>query len=122
MPMSESLKVTVVIPAFNEQTTLRELLPQVKSLPGVAEILVINDGSTDATRDVSEQAGARVLSHPLCRGNGAAVKTGLRHASQNWVLIVDADGQHALEEVKTLLAAPDAYDLVIGARPFRWTR
>jgi glycosyltransferase involved in cell wall biosynthesis len=88
----------------------------------VSEVLVINDGSTDDTMAVAQQAGARVVSHPVRRGNGAAVKTGLRQATHSVLLIMDGDGQHTIEDLKILLAAPSDFDLVIGARPFRWIR
>jgi glycosyltransferase involved in cell wall biosynthesis len=118
----DALKVSIIIPAYNEAATLRGFLPTLKALPQIAEILVIDDASTDDTARVAESAGARVISHPFQRGNGAAVKTGLRHAQQDTVLIMDADGQHAAEEAASLLAAPAAYDLVVGARPFQWLR
>jgi glycosyltransferase involved in cell wall biosynthesis len=120
--MSEIPKVTVIIPAHNEAATLQDLLPKLKSHPNVSEVLVINDGSTDNTWDVAEKAGARVITHLVRRGNGAAVKTGLRQASQSLILVMDADGQHSIEDLTPLLNASSDYDLVVGARPFRWSR
>lgn len=80
------------------------------------EVLVVDDGSTDATGDAARAAGARVIRHPYNKGNGAAVKTGIRHAAGEFILILDADGQHPPEEASRLVSRLGAYDLVIGAR------
>jgi glycosyltransferase involved in cell wall biosynthesis len=116
--MSEPLttRTSIVIPAFNEAASLRSL---VETLLGAAtwhEVMVIDDGSTDATADVALAAGARVIRHPYNKGNGAAVKTGVREATGRFILIVDADGQHRPTDATRLVSHLDAYDLVIGAR------
>lgn len=106
----------MLIPAFNEAQAVARV---VRALLGHApwlEILVIDDGSTDDTRNEAEQAGARVLRHPYNKGNGAAVKTGLRAALGTYVLIVDADGQHQPEDASRLVNQLERYDLVVGAR------
>jgi glycosyltransferase involved in cell wall biosynthesis len=107
---------TIVIPAFNEATAVG---PVVTALRGAAtwhEILVIDDGSDDATATAAAQAGARVIRHPYNKGNGAAVKTGIRHATGHYVLIVDADGQHQPGDAVRLVSHLDEYELVVGAR------
>ena len=81
-----------------------------------AEMLVVDDGSTDDTADEARAAGARVLRHPYNKGNGAAVKTGIRAAHGAVVLMMDADGQHQPEDAERLLALIGEYDLVVGAR------
>lgn len=113
---------SVVIPAFNEERTLPEVLRSLSSVGGLKEILVVDDGSTDRTAAVAKEAGARVESHRYRRGNGAAVKTGLLKATSDWVVIMDADGQHTLEDLQRLIDQPWDILLVIGARPFHWTR
>ncbi len=80
------------------------------------EVIVVDDGSSDGTADAARAAGAQVLRHPYTKGNGAAVKTGIRHATGDFVLIIDADGQHAPEETGRIVARLGEYDLVIGAR------
>lgn len=80
------------------------------------EVLVIDDGSGDGTSDEARAAGARVIRHPYNKGNGAAVKTGIRHATGEFVLIVDADGQHPPDEARRIVSRLGEYDLVVGAR------
>ena len=93
-----------------------------------AEVLVIDDGSTDESAKVAREAGAYVWSHPYNIGNGAAIKTGIRLASGNKIVLMDGDGQHDPEDIPRLLEAAEKYDMVVGARdagghanPFRFT-
>lgn len=80
------------------------------------EILVVDDGSTDATATAAEEAGARVVRHPYNKGNGAAVKTGIRTATGEYILVIDGDGQHRPEDARRLVEQLGDYDLVVGAR------
>ena len=80
------------------------------------EIIVIDDGSADATAVAAAEAGAQVVKHPYNKGNGAAVKTGVRRASGEYVLIIDADGQHSAADALRLVGALGEYDLVVGSR------
>jgi glycosyltransferase involved in cell wall biosynthesis len=80
------------------------------------EVIVVDDGSRDRTAEAARAAGAQVVRHPYPKGNGAAVKTGVRHATGDFILIIDADGQHAPEEAGRIVARLGEYDLVIGAR------
>lgn len=109
--------VSVILPAYNEGEVIASV---VQSLLAVAEpeweIIVVDDGSTDDTADRAQADGVRVLRHPYNKGNGAAVKTGLRAASGEVVCLMDADGQHDPAQIAALLEALDTYDLVIGAR------
>jgi glycosyltransferase involved in cell wall biosynthesis len=110
-------EVSVILPAKDEQRTVGALVQQLRTeLPG-AEILVVDDGSTDATGRDAQAAGATVVRHPVSRGNGAAVKTGARHATRPVLVFMDADGQHAVGQIATLVAKLDeGFDMVIGAR------
>ena len=119
--MSKTLSLSVILPAKNEAHNLQALLPRVQAmLTGVnrdAEIIVVDDGSTDGTRQVCEAHGVRVISHPYSSGNGAAVKTGARAALGEVLAFMDADGQHDPELIPRLLDKLDeGYDMVVGAR------
>ncbi|MEO8288849.1 MAG: glycosyltransferase family 2 protein [Chloroflexota bacterium] len=115
-PYVDGYTLTVVIPAYNEGDAIHKVIGKVRELRPDAEILVVDDGSKDNTTAVAEQAGARVIRHPYNKGNGAAVKTGIRHARGEVVLLLDADGQHPPEDINRVLAGIGEYDLVVGAR------
>jgi len=113
------MKLIIQIPCFNEADQLPQTLADLpREVEGfeIVEWLVIDDGSTDETATRAAAAGARVVHHPYNKGNGAAVKSGIRRATGTFVLIVDADGQHPAADATRLVADLDAYDLVVGAR------
>ena len=107
---------SIVIPAFNEAPSIASLVAGLRGVAAWHEILVIDDGSSDDTGALAVAAGAHVVRHPYNKGNGAAAKTGIRHATGAFILMVDADGQHQPEDATRLVAHLDAYDLVVGAR------
>jgi len=109
-------RVSIVIPACNEAGAIAGVVRDLAAAAAWREILVIDDGSTDATRREAEGAGARVIRHPYNKGNGAAVKSGIRAASGEFILILDGDGQHQPADALRLAARLDEYDLVVGAR------
>lgn len=108
--------VSVVIPAMNEEQSIGRVVQAVRAQCPAAEVIVVDDASRDATADVAEAAGARVIRRPYNIGNGAGVKTGVRAATGEVVVIVDADGQMDPADIPRLLAYIGTYDLVIGAR------
>jgi glycosyltransferase involved in cell wall biosynthesis len=112
-------QTSIVIPAFNEAASIGPLIAALSGSASWHEVLVIDDGSTDATGDHAAAAGARVIRHPYNKGNGAAVKTGIRQAMGRFILIVDADGQHRPADAARLVSHLDTYDLVVGARSGR---
>ncbi len=115
--MSEvAAQTSVIVPAFNEAQAVSRLITALAATARWHEILVVDDGSTDGTGGLAAKAGATVLRHPYNKGNGAAVKTGLRHAAGTYILIVDADGQHRTEDALRLVGELSAYELVVGAR------
>ena len=88
------MRISVVLPAKNEAEGLRRTLPGLKALLPDAEIIVVNDGSTDDTVAVAAEFGVRILTSPYPMGNGAAIKRGARAASGEILVFMDADGQH----------------------------
>ncbi|MBI4514196.1 MAG: glycosyltransferase family 2 protein [Deltaproteobacteria bacterium] len=109
--------LSIIIPAFNEASALAAVLRAIaaQALPA-HEIIVIDDGSTDDTAAVAAAQGARVIRHPYNIGNGAAVKSGLRAARGEVVLLMDGDGQHPPAAIAALLAHLSDYHMVVGAR------
>ncbi|MEH6609473.1 MAG: glycosyltransferase family 2 protein [Halioglobus sp.] len=113
-------RFSLIIPARNEEVGLAELLPKLQARFSAAEIIVVNDGSTDQSKAVCEKSGIKVISHPYPKGNGAAIKTGARAATGDYIVFMDGDGQHDPAEIEKLLAkAEEGYDLVVGARSGR---
>ncbi len=109
--------ISVVLPAKNEAQNIAVVLRRLKHLLPDAEIIVVNDGSTDNTAKLAAKAGAKVISHPYSQGNGASIKTGARNAGGDILVFMDADGQHDPEDIPALLAKLDAgYDMAVGAR------
>jgi glycosyltransferase involved in cell wall biosynthesis len=108
--------VSIVIPAMNEADAIGSVVTRLRDAAPWHEIIVVDDGSGDATGREAQAAGARVVRHPYNKGNGAAVKTGIRCATGEFILIVDADGQHHPEDARRLVERLGEYDLVIGAR------
>ena len=114
--MASPSSVSVIIPAFNEAGAITDVVDAIKGVGAWHEVIVVDDGSTDATSTLARGAGAVVVKHPYNKGNGAAVKSGIRRATGEYVLIVDGDGQHQAADAVTLVQRLGEYDLVIGAR------
>jgi glycosyltransferase involved in cell wall biosynthesis len=114
--MADPGQVSIVIPACNEAQAIGDVVRELTGLGRWREILVVDDGSTDGTAAVAASAGAQVIRHPYKKGNGAAVKTGIRTAGGDYVLIIDGDGQHPPADAIRLANRLGEYDLVVGAR------
>lgn len=111
------MKLSLIMPARNEAAALGPLLEEIRLLLPETEMIVVDDGSTDGTPAIAAGCGARVISHPYPKGNGAAVKTGARAATGDILVFMDADGQHRPEDIPRLLAKlEEGYDMVVGAR------
>lgn len=115
--MASHCEISIVVPVFNEADKIAELLAQIQAL-GLAhsEIIVVDDGSTDASAEIALRAGANVIRHPYNIGNGAAVKNGMRAARGRLLVLMDGDGQHRPEDIPKLLAEAANYHMVVGAR------
>jgi glycosyltransferase involved in cell wall biosynthesis len=114
--MSAAAETSVIVPAFNEGLAIRQVVSGLQSAAPWREIIVVDDGSADDTAAQATAAGAHVIRHPYNKGNGAAVKTGLRQSTGAFVLILDADGQHPPGDAVRLVNQLGDYDLVVGAR------
>lgn len=114
--MADSASTTVVIPAYNEGHSIAAVVGDLLALGPWCEIIVVDDGSIDDTATAARDAGARVIRHPYNKGNGAAVKSGVRAAAGTHLLIIDGDGQHRPEDAARLVSRLGEYDLVVGAR------
>lgn len=121
--LNHLMQLSIVLPAKNEAAAIGATVEKIHAqlalmgLQAVAEVLVVNDGSTDNTAAVAQAAGARVVHHPYSKGNGAAIKTGARAASGDVIVFMDADGQHDPADIARLLQMLEqGYDMVVGAR------
>jgi len=108
--------VSIIIPAYNEAGNIGEIVNRLSGLYPDAEIIVVNDGSTDETASVARGSGAIVYSHPYNIGNGAAIKSGIRIASGDILVFMDGDGQHDPKDIEKMLSYFPDYDMVVGAR------
>ncbi len=114
---SSSPYVSIVIPAYNEAAVIGRVLDEILDLSLDAEIIVIDDGSTDNTVEVAaSRSGVRVIEQPYNIGNGAAVKRGIHEARGQIILMMDGDGQHPPADIPRLLEGCKRYDMVVGER------
>lgn len=110
-------KLSFVIPAKNEETSVGKVVTELCGKFPLAEIIVVDDGSTDSTAKQAEQAGAKVITHRYSIGNGGAIKSGTRAATGDILIFMDADGQHDPGDAEKLITRLDSgYDMVVGAR------
>ena len=111
-------KLSVVIPVYNEEKAIGTVLYElIEVLEGQAyEIIVVDDGSTDNTAKIVQEKQVKLIQHPQNMGYGAAIKTGIKNAANDLILIIDADGSYPVKAIPKLLKEVDNYDMVVGAR------
>ncbi len=115
--------VSVLLPACNEEGAIAQVLRAIREVVPAAEIIVIDDGSTDRTGEIARAEGARVLSHALTVGAGKSVKDGIEAASFDRIVMLDSDGTYPVDRIPDVLAELDrGFDLVIGARRGKYYR
>ena len=117
---TEDIRVSIIIPCHNEEGSIASLVGRIREVMDGREepfeIIVVDDASTDGSGKTARSAGARVITHPYNMGNGASVKTGIRAARGEIVVMMDGDGQHPPEAVPEFLDALEDHDMVVGAR------
>jgi glycosyltransferase involved in cell wall biosynthesis len=114
--MIDGDRISIIIPAFNEEAAIGQVVRELFEKFPHSEILVIDDGSTDSTGDLAVHGGARVLHHDRRYGYGAALRTGVLASTREYVLFFDGDAQHSVEDAECLIAVCHEYDMVVGAR------
>lgn len=109
----------VIIPAYNEEENIANIINGIReTLGNNCQITIIDDASEDRTAEIASAKGAQVIRHPYRMGNGASIKTGLRKALADTVVLMDGDGQHLPRDIPLLLKEMDKFDMCIGARDF----
>lgn len=109
----------IIIPAYNEEKNIANVIKGIGETLGLGcRITVVDDASEDKTAEIAKANGAVVIRHPYRMGNGAGIKTGLRKAQADTVVLMDGDGQHPPQDIPNLLKDMDSFDMVIGARKF----
>ncbi len=117
---SNKPEITVVIPAYNEEGAIAQTIKGAAAALEAAglkhEVITVDDGSTDGTAAAAEAAGGKVIRHPVNRGYGRSLLSGIHAAAHDWILIIDADGSYPPEEISKLLPHVPAFDMVVGMR------
>lgn len=109
-------QVSLIIPAYNEEGSLKDIVEAVKNLGCVDEIIVVDDCSVDGTLAKAKECGVKVIHHPYNKGYGAALKSGIRQAAGDSIVTMDADGQHNPKFIPDMIRWLDEFDMVVGQR------
>jgi glycosyltransferase involved in cell wall biosynthesis len=109
-------ELSIIIPAYNEAESIGAIVTAIQFRHPNAELIVIDDGSSDKTAEIAKQAGAAVHRHPYNMGNGAAIKSGIRASHGDVLVLMDGDGQHDPDDIEKLLCEMSGYDMVVAAR------
>ncbi len=111
-------KISIILPVYNEAESLVSILERIeKTLSGFDyEIIAVDDGSTDGSSEILRKTKTKVIRHPYNIGNGAAIKSGIRAAKGDIIVLMDADGQHNPSDIPKMLKLIGEYDMIVGAR------
>jgi glycosyltransferase involved in cell wall biosynthesis len=111
-------QLSVVIPAYNEERAVGSVIDELKKVLDTLkhEIIVVDDGSSDKTAEIVQEKHVILIQHPQNKGYGAALKTGIKNASNDLILIIDADGTYPVKEIPKMLSYVNQYNMVVGAR------
>jgi glycosyltransferase involved in cell wall biosynthesis len=110
--------ISVVIPAYNEEEAIGAVVDELIEISrdGSYEIIVVDDGSTDNTAKVVQEKRVKFIQHPHKMGYGAAIKTGIKNAANDLIMIIDGDGSYPVKAIPELLKVADHYDMIVGSR------
>lgn len=109
--------ISIIIPAYNEEVTITKVIDELKEIMhGAYEIIVVDDGSKDKTAQIAKSKGVKLIRHPYNKGYGASLKTGIKEAKGDWLLIIDADGTYSPKEIPKLMKHMNEYDMIVGSR------
>jgi len=115
--MIDYSNISIILPCFNEAENLSSFLPAICKTFNTAEIIIVDDGSTDESNSIAKKFPVKIIKHPRNLGNGASIKTGARSATKQYLVFMDADGQHNPNDIPLLLQKiEEGYDMVVGAR------
>jgi len=109
--------LSIIIPVYNEEKAIKQTIKDLKKQNLDCEIIVVNDASTDKSKEILENInGIKLINHPYNKGYGAALKTGIKESKNEWILIIDADGTYPTESISEMIKHTNKYDMIIGAR------
>lgn len=109
-------KISIILPVFNEESAVEEVLTDILKNYKNSEVIVIDDGSTDSTKERLSKFNIKILTHKNNRGYGAALKTGIRNAVNDIIVTIDADGEHSAKDIDLLISNFDSFDMLVGKR------
>jgi glycosyltransferase involved in cell wall biosynthesis len=109
-------KISIVVPVYNEEESVKQVMGGLRDMHGDSEIIIVNDGSTDATGRLIAGYDFRIITHATNRGYGAALKSGIKNASNEVIVITDADGSYPTKDIRRLVEGLNSCEMAVGRR------